>query len=32
VGVFLPKGKGFDAAIGHRLYDIETIDQQQVKK
>lgn len=32
VGVFLPKAKGFEVAIGHRLYDIETIDQQQVKK
>lgn len=32
VGVFLPKGKGFDASIGHRLFDIEPIDRQQVKK
>jgi [NiFe] hydrogenase diaphorase moiety small subunit len=32
VGVFLPKGKGFDAPIGRRLYDIESIDKRQVKK
>lgn len=32
VGVFLPKGKGFDVPIGKRSFDVEPIDQQQVKK
>ena len=32
VGVFLPKGRGFDDAIGRRRYDIEPIEKQQVKK
>jgi [NiFe] hydrogenase diaphorase moiety small subunit len=31
VGVFLPRGKGFDQPIGRRVYDTEEIQHQQVK-